>query len=70
VGGTEPGYGDALLGARLLWARCALKEGEWEEVMGWDEGRWRRLMDALEEFAEVDEGEAWVPAGGEALVAA
>jgi glutathione S-transferase len=66
VMGREPGYADALLGARLLWAKRVLEDGEWQEVMGWHEGRWKRLMDALEEFAGVDEGEEWVSPSGAA----
>jgi hypothetical protein len=55
-----PTYSDFVAGAWLLWASHALEKEEWEAVMKYDEGLWRRLLDGLEEHMSVDEGETYV----------
>jgi glutathione S-transferase len=60
LAGGEPTYGDFVAGAWLLWASRALDKEEWEAVMKYDEGLWRRLLDGLEEYMSVDEGETYV----------
>jgi glutathione S-transferase len=60
LAGGVPTYGDFVAGAWLLWASRALEKEEWEAVMKYDEGLWRRLLDGLEEHMSVDEGETYV----------
>ncbi len=60
-GRESPMYADFIVGGWLQFMRGCLPE--WEELRGrWSGGKWGRLFDALEEWANVDGRDGVVPA--------
>ncbi|KAI0776924.1 hypothetical protein BD413DRAFT_645991 [Trametes elegans] len=53
--GDSPTFGDFAVGARLTWMQKVLgtESEEWTAVEEWHAGRWRRLLEGLQEFARV-----------------
>jgi hypothetical protein len=60
-GRESPMYADFIVGGWLQFMRGCLPE--WEELRGrWSDGKWGRLFDALEEWADVDGRDGVFPA--------
>ncbi|KAI0366495.1 hypothetical protein BV20DRAFT_971836 [Pilatotrama ljubarskyi] len=54
--GEKPSFADFIVAARLMWLKRMLGEEneEWKAVEKWDDGRWAKLLENLEEFSHVD----------------
>jgi glutathione S-transferase len=57
--GNQISYGDFLVASWLLCAERAIGQNEWDEIMKFDEGRWKRLLKGLDEYTSTDEGEEY-----------
>ena len=59
VMGDVVSYADIIVASWFLWFREGLGEesAEWKRMMGWHNGRWARILAALEKYSAVDEGE-------------
>ena len=59
VMGDVVSYPDVIVAGWFLWFRECLGEenAEWKRMMEWHNGRWSRLLAALEKYSVVDEGE-------------
>ncbi|KAE8151338.1 hypothetical protein BDV25DRAFT_152797 [Aspergillus avenaceus] len=51
--GKQASYADIIIGGWLRMMRATLPESEWEELRGWHSGRFGRLHDALEVYADM-----------------
>uniref|UniRef100_A0A5K1JT30 Thiol-transferase Tc52 n=1 Tax=Ganoderma boninense TaxID=34458 RepID=A0A5K1JT30_9APHY len=51
-------YADIVVAAQLRWMRAVFQEDseEWKDIMSWDGGRWKRLMEVFSKYEAVDEG--------------
>ncbi|PIL22614.1 hypothetical protein GSI_15304 [Ganoderma sinense ZZ0214-1] len=56
--GERISFADVSVAGFLWWIRRMFGEesDEWKEITGWDEGRWKRFMDAFAEYEAVDVG--------------
>lgn len=63
VMGDTLSFADLQIASFLFFFKLMVEEQEWEEVAGWNDGRWRKLMEALKQYEEGvgDESEAWKP---------
>ncbi|KAJ7082522.1 hypothetical protein C8R43DRAFT_337479 [Mycena crocata] len=43
-------YADITVAGFLRWARVVLEKEKWEEICGWNNGRWGNLMSDLEKY--------------------
>jgi glutathione S-transferase len=57
--GDQISYGDFLVASWLLWTKRTTSDDEWNEIMTFDEGRWKRLLEDLDEYTSTDEGEVY-----------
>ncbi|EIW74532.1 hypothetical protein CONPUDRAFT_113027 [Coniophora puteana RWD-64-598 SS2] len=48
IQGMSFSYADVLVGAQMMWYRGVLRRDEWEEVSGWNGGRWGRVLEDVE----------------------
>ena len=57
-GGDRIVFADVTVAAFLVWIRCIFGEEseEWQNVLGWDGGRWARFMQAFKKYEAVDTG--------------
>jgi glutathione S-transferase len=56
VMGDTLSFADYVLGGWLLFLKVMINPKEWQEVAGWNEGRWARVLTAMEPW-EVGKGE-------------
>lgn len=53
VMGDGISYADFTVVGWFMWGKLSLENEEWETLMGWNDGRWGRLMNACEKYAAV-----------------
>lgn len=53
-------YADVVVAAQLRWMKTLFGEEseEWRDVMSWDGGRWKKLVEVFGKYEAVDEGSA------------
>ncbi|PIL22576.1 hypothetical protein GSI_15265 [Ganoderma sinense ZZ0214-1] len=51
-------YADIVIAAQLRWMRAVFLEEseEWQDIVIWDGGRWKRLTEVFRKYEAVDEG--------------
>jgi glutathione S-transferase len=59
VMGDQPSFADFAIAAVLMWANRMLNAEEWDKIMSFDSGRWKRFLEDMDEYATVDAGEAY-----------
>jgi hypothetical protein len=54
--GASPTFADFQLGGNFIWIKAAWGEDSdvWKLIMEVNDGRWKRLMDALEQYSCLD----------------
>jgi glutathione S-transferase len=57
--GDQISYGDFIIASWLMWTKPTVTVDEWERVMAYSDGRWKRLLQDLAEYQNVDEGEVY-----------
>lgn len=52
MGGDTPSWGDVVIASWLYWIRWIYgpESAEWKGVEGWDNGRWKKLLDAMKKY--------------------
>ncbi|KAG2066951.1 hypothetical protein BDR04DRAFT_1058749 [Suillus decipiens] len=50
--GDTPCFADFTVAGLCNWIRYCYEDREWEEMMGWNGGRWRRLVEATDKYLD------------------
>ncbi|KAG2039486.1 hypothetical protein BDR03DRAFT_859938 [Suillus americanus] len=50
--GDTPCFADFMVAGLCNWIRYCFEKEEWEEVKSWNEGRWRRLVEAIDTYLD------------------
>ena len=54
--GDRISFADVQVAGILVWGKITFGEGseEWQKIISWNGGRWKRLLERFDQYAEVD----------------
>jgi glutathione S-transferase len=59
VMGDSISWGDVVIASWLAWTRRTVNGKRWQELLGWDGGKWEQLTNEFEKWEFVDKGSVY-----------